>query len=243
MIFRQLFDRETSTYTYLVGDPLTREMIIIDPVREQFDRDRQLVRELEGRLKMVLETHIHADHVTAAARWRSETGAVIGVAAAAEAKGVDLPLQDGQEIKVGSLRLKVLATPGHTNSCLSYYLADRVFTGDALTIRGCGRTDFQQGSSETLFASVNEKLYALPDATFVYPAHDYRGLAVSTIAEEKRFNPRLPEGRELNDFVKIMRELKLALPQRIDEAVPANLCLGAETTVFQDGSRPRSKGP
>lgn len=226
MIFRQLFDRETCTYTYLLANSDSRDAVIIDPVREQFDRDMKLLGELNLQLRLVLETHIHADHVTGAFLLRRETGAKVGVAAVAGAEGVDKPLVDGQILDRGEIVIKVLATPGHTDSCLSYYVSDRVFTGDALFIRGCGRTDFQQGSSTRLFASVREKLFSLPDDTFVYPGHDYKGQTVSTIGEEKQFNPRLRLNHTVDDFARIMDELKLDPPQRIAEAVPANLRLG-----------------
>ncbi|MCB0365330.1 MAG: MBL fold metallo-hydrolase [Bdellovibrionaceae bacterium] len=226
MIFRQLFDRDTCTYTYLLADSVSRDAVIIDPVREQFERDMQILGELNLQLRLILETHIHADHVTGAALLRRETGAKVGVAAVAGAEGVDKPLVDGQVLDRGEIVIKVLATPGHTNSCLSYFVGDRVFTGDALFIRGCGRTDFQQGDSAKLFKSVREKLFALPDDTFVYPGHDYKGQTVSTIGEEKRYNPRLRLNHTIEDFARIMSELKLDPPVRIKEAVPANLKLG-----------------
>ncbi|KAB2841789.1 MBL fold metallo-hydrolase, partial [bacterium] len=179
MIFRQLFDHDTWTYTYLLADAETREAVLIDTVREQAPRDLQLLEELGLKLKYVLDTHVHADHVTGAEEIRRATGAMTGVGAAAEVACADLALKEGDEVPFGRFRLKVLATPGHTNGCLSYFLGDRVFTGDALFVRGTGRTDFQQGSPERLYDSI-QKLFALPPETRVYPGHDYRGMTVST---------------------------------------------------------------
>ena len=226
MIFRQLFDRETCTYTYLVAEGNSRDALIIDPVRENFERDLQLLGELNLQLRLVLETHIHADHVTGASLLRRETGAKIGVAGVASAVGVDKPLTDGQILDRGEIEIEVIATPGHTNSCLSYRIGNKVFTGDALLIRGCGRTDFQEGDSRRLFKSVRERLFTLPDDTLVYPGHDYKGHMVTTIGEEKRYNPRLNMGKSEEEFVQIMSELRLDPPQRIAVAVPANLKLG-----------------
>ena len=208
-LFYQLFERETSTYTYLLADPSTREAVIIDPVRETFDRDLELIEQMQLKLRFVFETHIHADHVTGAAQLRAHTGAKIAVSRAANAQGADLELTDGQEIKCGDFYLRVISTPGHTDSCMSYLCGDKVFTGDALLIRGTGRTDFQQGSSDRLYDSVTKKLFSLPPETKVYPAHDYHGLPFSTIALEKEFNPRLGGGKSKAEFAAIMGELKL----------------------------------
>lgn len=239
-IFYQLFDPVSSTYTYLVADPKSRRAIIIDPVLEMVDRDLNLLKELELKLELILETHIHADHITGAARLRQVTGAKIGVAAVAQAKGVDLPLKDGQVLRAGDLELKVLATPGHTDSCLSFYGHGKVFSGDALMIRLAGRTDFQQGSSDRLYQSVHNQLFTLPDETEVYPAHDYKGLSHSTIGLEKKFNLRFGGGKSSQEFAAIMAGLDLPPPKRIQEAVPANLRLGEikESAVLT----PRSNG-
>jgi sulfur dioxygenase len=226
MIFRQLFDRESCTYSYILADADTRQALMIDPVREQFSRDEQLLRELGLELMYVLETHIHADHVTSAAQLRSHFGAQVAAAEVAGSSEVDVPLKDGDILACGNLKIKVLSTPGHTNTCLSYLAEDCLFTGDTLLIRGCGRTDFQEGDSARLFSSVREKLFTLPDQTKVYPGHDYTGKTVSTIGEEKQWNPRLKLTHSLSDFQKIMSELKLAPPTRIKEAVPANLKMG-----------------
>ena len=226
MFFRQLFEAESSTYTYLLADEKTREAVIIDPVKETLARDLKLIEELALRLVYVLDTHVHADHITSAGELRRVTKATTAVAASAGVSCVDRPLKDGDEISFGSHKLKVISTPGHTDSCLSFWIDDRVFTGDALLIRGTGRTDFQQGSSSRLYHSLTQKLFTLPDETLVYPAHDYQGRTVSTIGEEKRFNPRVGGGKSEQEFSQIMAELKLANPKKIHEAVPANLGCG-----------------
>jgi glyoxylase-like metal-dependent hydrolase (beta-lactamase superfamily II) len=229
MIFRQLFDPETSTYSYLLGDEVSREAVLIDSVREQAPRDAQLIRELELTLRFTLETHVHADHITGASLLREQLGSRAALGAATGVACADSMLEDGAELRVGSIVLRALATPGHTNGCTSYHCASAgmAFTGDALLIRGCGRTDFQQGDSRKLFRSVREKLFALPDATLLYPGHDYRGRTVSTVAEEKRWNPRLGLGKSEAEFVAIMAALKLDYPKRMDESVPANLLCGS----------------
>jgi glyoxylase-like metal-dependent hydrolase (beta-lactamase superfamily II) len=225
MIFRQLFDSQSSTYTYLIGDEETGEAALVDPVREQIDRDLELVAELGLRLTWVLETHVHADHVTAAATLRERTGArtVFGRRGAACA---DRHVSAGDIIQVGGLQVGVLDTPGHTDDSVSYLVGDRVLTGDALTIRGAGRTDFQNGDAGTLYRTITQVLFALPDATWVYPGHDYKGQTVSTIGEERRYNPRLA-GKSEDEFVAIMNGLGLAPPKQIAEAVPANRACGA----------------
>jgi sulfur dioxygenase len=225
MIFRQLFDQQSSTYTYLLADG--REAIVIDPVFEQARRDAALVEELGLKLLWTLETHVHADHVTGAWLLREKLGSRIAVPKAGGAQGADRYLVPDDEVAFGGRRLKVLATPGHTAGCTSYLLDDgkAVFTGDALLIRGCGRTDFQQGDARTLFRSVRERLFSLPDCT-VYPGHDYRGLAATSIGEEKRHNPRLGESIGEGDFAGYMENLGLAHPKQMDAAVPANMACG-----------------
>ncbi|MFN7823942.1 MAG: MBL fold metallo-hydrolase [Pseudobdellovibrionaceae bacterium] len=225
-IFHQLFEPESSTYTYLIADRETKEAVIIDPVLETVDRDLKLIEELGLRLIYALDTHIHADHITGAGEIRRRLGVQTAVSADAEVSCVDVPLQEGDVLKFGSHEIKVIATPGHTNTCLTYQFKDMIFTGDALLIRGCGRTDFQQGSSEILYKSVREKLFQLPDETVIYPGHDYRGHTSSTIGAEKKHNPRLNEKMSVEDFKKVMSELKLANPKKIHEAVPANLACG-----------------
>lgn len=222
----QLFEAETSTYTYILADQKTKEAVIIDPVLETVDRDEKLLNEMGFKLKYILDTHVHADHVTGAGELRSRTNAKTCVSADAGVDCVDQPLQDGEEVQFGEFRVKAISTPGHTDSCMSYYCEGMIFTGDALMIRSAGRTDFQQGSPEKLYRSITQKLYTLPSETEVYPGHDYRGFTKSSIALEKQHNPRIGVRRTQDEFVKIMNELKLANPKKIHEAVPANLLCG-----------------
>lgn len=234
---RQLFDPGSSTYTYLVWDEATREAALIDPVREQLDRDAALVEQMGLTLRWALDTHVHADHVTAAGALRDRLGVrtVMGKKGAACA---DLQLGDGDEIRIGNEALRVIETPGHTDDSLSYLAAGSaenpgfVFTGDALLVRGCGRTDFQNGDPDVLFDSVTQRLFALPDDTIVWPAHDYKGFTASTIGEEKRCNPRLG-GTTREQFVAIMKALNLPPPAKIAEAVPANRACGAPVATAQ----------
>jgi sulfur dioxygenase len=231
VIFRQLFDRESSTYTYLVGDRASGQAALVDPVSEHTSRDLALIAELGLRLAHVLETHVHADHVTGAGELRRATGCTTHVAREGGAPCADDALDAGSVVAVGAIELRALATPGHTGGCMSYLVGedgryDRVLSGDALLIRGCGRTDFQEGSAAVLYRSVREILFALDDATLVYPAHDYRGMTVSTIGEERRHNPRLKDGISLDAFVAIMAALKLPPPTKIDVAIPANRACG-----------------
>ncbi len=240
MIFRQLFDPETSTYSYLLADEVSREAVLIDSVREQLDRDRTLLRELELVLRLALETHVHADHITAAAYLREEPGCRVGVAASAGVSNADLYLRHGEVLRFGACELEARWTPGHTDGCTTYvcHAARMAFTGDALLIRGCGRTDFQQGSPQTLFRSVREQVFSLPDDYLLYPAHDYRGRMVTTVQEEKRWNPRLGLARSSEDFVRVMGELKLAYPKKMDVAVPANLRSGLSEPSAAPPSEP-----
>jgi len=228
VIFRQFIDPETSTHTYLLADESTREAVLIDPVLEQFERDRTLLHELDMTLRYTLETHVHADHVTAAALFRKKEGSDVGVSAAAGVEAADLEFNDGDVIRFGSTTLEACSTPGHTNGCVTYVCRDQgmAFTGDALLIRGCGRTDFQQGDAALLFESVRNKIFALPDETLLFPAHDYKGRMVTSVAEEKRCNPRLGLDKSKADFVAIMGQLNLAYPKKIDVAVAANLKCG-----------------
>jgi glyoxylase-like metal-dependent hydrolase (beta-lactamase superfamily II) len=232
VIFRQLFDRESCTYTYVLGDASVGQAALVDTVREHVGRDLELLAELGLTLTAVVETHVHADHVTGAGELRRRTGATCHVPRLGGAPCADVPLGDGDVVRVGAIALRVLATPGHTGGCVSYLVsvgeaaADRVLTGDALLIRGCGRTDFQEGDSGKLWDSVHARLFTLPDATLVYPAHDYRGVNVSTIGEEKRCNPRLGAARTRPEFIQLMAALDLPPPAKIAEALPANHACG-----------------
>ena len=226
IVFHQLFEAESSTYTYIIADKETREAAIIDPVLETVDRDLKLIEELNLKLVYVLDTHIHADHVTGAGEIRKRTGIKTAVSKDAKVSCVDIELEDGQELLLGRKKIRVIATPGHTNTCLTYAFEGMLFTGDALLIRGCGRTDFQQGSSDKLFESVRGKLFSLPEDTIVYPGHDYRGQTATTIGLEKQHNPRLKESISKDEFKKIMSEMKLAHPKKIHEALPANMACG-----------------
>jgi sulfur dioxygenase len=236
LIFRQLFDQQSSTYTYLLADPGSREAVLIDPVFEEARRDQALVGELGLKLLWTLETHVHADHVTGAWLHRQRLGSRIAIAGAAGAEGADRLLAHGERIEFGCRALEARATPGHTNSCLTYVMDDRsmAFTGDALLIRGCGRTDFQQGSAPTLYRSVREQVFTLPDDCLIYPGHDYRGLTASSVGEERKFNPRLGGQILAEDFAGYMDNLGLAHPKQIDVAVPANLRCGRPARMAGD---------
>jgi sulfur dioxygenase len=225
-IFYQLFESQSSTYTYIIADKVSKETAIIDPVIETIDRDLKLIQELDLNLKYVLDTHVHADHITAAGEMRSRLGVKTAISAGSKVNCADILLQDGQELALGNKRIKAITTPGHTDTCMSFYFEGMLFTGDALLIRGCGRTDFQQGSSEKLFESVREKLFKFSDDTLVFPAHDYKGQTHSTILMEKKFNPRLGESQTLENFKNTMANLKLTDPAKIHEALPANMACG-----------------
>ncbi len=228
MLFRQLIDADTSTYTYLLADESTREAVIIDPVREQVGRDVELIEELGLELVGAIETHVHADHVTGGGLLRERLGCRLFVGQRAGVLTADVQLEEGDLVSFGGHAVQVLKTPGHTSGCISLVCDEEemAFTGDALLIRGCGRTDFQQGSAETLFQSVRDKILTLPDSTKLYPGHDYRGRTVTTVGEEKQFNPRLGFSKTAEEFSKIMGSLRLAYPKRIDEAIPANMASG-----------------
>lgn len=230
MIFRQLFDRVSCTYTYLLGDEASGKALLIDPVAETVERDLSILEELELELQWILETHVHADHVTGADTLRAETGAQSILSATAGVECANIAVAHGDTVELGALTFEVRATPGHTAGCVSYVLREgehtRVFTGDALLIRGCGRTDLQQGDPNTLYRSVHAHLFSLPDETQVYPAHDYEGRTVTTIGEEKRHNPRLKVGVSEASFVEIMAGLDLGDPELMDVALAANLACG-----------------
>ncbi|MCR9180736.1 MAG: MBL fold metallo-hydrolase [Erythrobacteraceae bacterium] len=243
MIFRQLIDPESSTYTYLLGCPETREAVLLDPVCEMRDRDLAVIQNMGLTLKYTLETHVHADHITAACRLRSVTGCKVAYPAMDELPCADIGVSELEPLTLGSMSLKPLFTPGHTDTHHCYLLdkggTTRVFTGDALLIDGCGRTDFQSGDAATLYRSVHDKLFTLPDETLVYPAHDYQHRHVSSIIQEKERNARLGNNRELEEFIEIMNNLDLPYPKKIDVAVPANMrcgdCSDADLASLPDG--------
>lgn len=226
MFVRQLFDRETSTYTYLIADEATSEAAIIDPVKEQLERDILLIKQLGFNLKYVLETHVHADHITSSGKLRDEFSAEVVLHENSGAECADLLIKDNDVLKLGDIEIKALHTPGHTNADLSFAVEDYVFTGDALLVRDCGRTDFQAGSSVTLYNSINDKIFSLDEKTTIYPGHDYYGFTASTVKEEKQFNNRLGNGKTEDEFVEIMANLDLALPKKIKESVPGNMACG-----------------
>lgn len=228
MLFRQLFEPQSSTYTYLLADEETREAILIDPVFEEVRREIALIEELGLKLVATLETHVHADHVTGAWLLKQKLGSRIALSAQSGAVGADTYLKPGDRVTFGKRYVEARATPGHTNGCMTFVLDDRsmAFTGDALLIRGCGRTDFQQGSARTLFRSVREQVFSLPASCTIYPGHDYTGSTASSVGEEMAHNPRLGLAIREDDFCGYMANLGLAHPKKMDVAVPANLKCG-----------------
>lgn len=228
MLFRQLFDSASSTYTYLLGCERTRCAVIIDSVFEKHDRDAALIRELDLDLRHALDTHIHADHVTGAWRMAQVFGAQIVAAAKSGAECLDVALSHGDVVEFGDHALHVRETPGHTEGCLTFVTSDHAmaFTGDCLLIRGAGRTDFQGGDVHRMWRSIRHEIFSLPDDCLIYPAHDYSGRTVSTVGEEKRFNPRIGGEAHEEDFAGYMRNLGLPHPGKMDIAVPANLKCG-----------------
>lgn len=228
MLFRQLFDPASSTYTYLLADESTRRAFLIDTVFEQFERDKALLGELDLELTHTLETHVHADHVTAAWRFHQALGSKIVLSTKSGAAGADIYVNDGDILENGTASLIVRATPGHTDGCVTYVTKDyrMAFTGDALLIRSAGRTDFQQGSAQTLYRSIKERIFSLPEDCLLYPAHDYSGRTVTTVEEEVRWNPRIGGEASESDFAGYMQNLGLPHPKQIDVAVPANLKCG-----------------
>jgi len=220
-----LFEPQSSAYTYLIACADSREAALIDPVLETVDRDLQLLEELGLTLRYTIETHIHADHVTGASRLRERTGCRCALPEKSGATHVDVAVREGEPIRVGACSIDPLYTPGHTDDHHAYFVAGsggRVFTGDALLIDGCGRTDFQNGDAATLYRSVHDKIFALPDETLVYPGHDYQQRHVSSVAQERERNPRLGGGKSVEEFVAIMDALDLPRPKKMDLAVPAN---------------------
>jgi glyoxylase-like metal-dependent hydrolase (beta-lactamase superfamily II) len=222
VIFRQLFDPLSSTYTYLLGCEETGQALLIDPVIRSVERDLAEAQRLGLTLIYSVETHIHADHITAALELKKQAGSKIAGPAFDRLPCTDFGIEEGKLLEIGSVTLQPLYTPGHTDGHFSYLCGDRVFTGDALLIEGCGRTDFQNGDATALFRSVQEKLFSLPDDCLVYPAHDYNDRRVSSIAQEKKRNPRLGNNRTLEEFREMMSTLDLPPPKFIDYALPGN---------------------
>lgn len=222
MLFRQLFEPLSSTYTYLLGCEHTGQALLIDPVANSVDRDLAELQRLGLTLACTLDTHLHADHITGARHLKERTGSRIAFPAIDRLPCTDIGIEEGVPLSVGSITIRPLHTPGHTDGHFAYVAGERVFTGDALLIDGCGRTDFQNGSAAALFRSVTETLFGLPDEQLVYPGHDYQGRRVSSIGQEKARNPRLGQGRSLAEFEAIMAGLKLPYPKFIDHALPGN---------------------
>ncbi|XP_032750101.1 persulfide dioxygenase ETHE1, mitochondrial [Rattus rattus] len=229
VLLRQMFEPKSCTYTYLLGDRDSREAVLIDPVLETAHRDAQLIKELGLKLLYAVNTHCHADHITGSGVLRSLLPGCQSVISRLSGAQADLHIGEGDSIPFGRFALETRASPGHTPGCVTFVLNDQsmAFTGDALLIRGCGRTDFQQGCAKTLYHSVHEKIFTLPDNCLIYPAHDYHGLTVSTVEEERTLNPRLTLSCE--EFIKVMDNLNLPKPHQIDIAVPANMRCGVQT--------------
>ena len=234
MLFRQLFDQETWTYTYLIADPVNKEAMLIDPVNTHIDDYLAMLAEQCLQLKYSLETHVHADHITASGLLRKRLGAQTGVSELCGADTADIQIKDGDVFSFANGEyIKVIGTPGHTKGSISFLWRDRVFTGDSLLIGGCGRTDFQGGDAGAQYDSITQRLFSLPDDTLVYPGHDYQQRWVSNIKQERTTNPRL-SGKTRSEFITIMNNLNLPKPKLIDEAVPANRYCGLEENERQD---------
>jgi glyoxylase-like metal-dependent hydrolase (beta-lactamase superfamily II)/rhodanese-related sulfurtransferase len=235
MIFRQLFDSVSGTYTYLLASRHGGEALIIDPVIEKVERYLQLIKELDLRLVKAVDTHLHADHVTGLGALRDRTHCITVMGERSKADVVSMRLADGDRLTIEGVTLEAIYTPGHTDDSYSFRMNDRVFTGDTLLIRGTGRTDFQNGDARAQYDSIFNRLLKLPDETLVYPAHDYKGETVSTIGEEKAFNPRL-QVKSIDEYVTLMNNLNLPNPKMMDVAVPANMKVGfAQEAIAQRG--------
>ncbi|MBO0758433.1 MAG: MBL fold metallo-hydrolase [Bradyrhizobiaceae bacterium] len=231
MIFRQLYDSVSGTYTYLIASRSGGEALIIDPVLEKVDRYLQLVRELDLRLVKAIDTHLHADHITGLGALRDRTQCITVMGEQTKADVVSMRVAEGDKLQIEKVSLDVLYTPGHTDDSYSYIMGDRVFTGDTLLIRGTGRTDFQNGDPRQQYESIFGKLLKLPEETLIYPAHDYKGDTVSTIGEEKRHNPRLHVA-SVEEYIELMNNLHLPNPKMMDVAVPANMKVGLPQDVI-----------
>ena len=226
MEVRQLFDPGSSTYSYLLWEPASREAVLIDPVQDQVTRDLRLVRKLGLNLRYTLETHVHADHITGAGLLRRALNSLVLVHENSRSKCADILLKDGDQIPIGVMKIRVLHTPGHTDSDVSYLIAGMAFTGNALLIRDCGRTDYRSSDAGTLYDSITEQLFSLPDDTIIYPGHDYEGRTFSTVGDEKAHNPRVGNGISRDRFISISRSLRTEPPLRIHEALPSNVRCG-----------------
>jgi glyoxylase-like metal-dependent hydrolase (beta-lactamase superfamily II) len=232
-MFKQMFDTESSTLTYLLVDSSSREAVLIDPVASHIEAYMLMINQYNLQLKYALETHVHADHITASGMLRERLAIKTGVSELCGATTADMQLNDGDVLQFGAEQIRVIATPGHTAGSVSFLWNERIFTGDTLLINGCGRTDFQGGSAESLFDSITNKIFSLLDETLIYPGHDYNGRRVSSVAQEKAINPRLA-GKTQDEFVAIMNNLNLPKPTLIDIAVPANrMCGVPEPEVVQ----------
>lgn len=220
-MFKQLFDTESSTLTYLIADDATREAILIDPVLTNIETYIELLKELNCQLKYSIETHVHADHITASGTLRERLNIETAVSEQCNPTLANIEFNDGDVLTFGSQQLKVIATPGHTPGSSCFLWGDRLFTGDTLFINGCGRTDFQNGNSTSLYASITNKIFTLPAETLIYPGHDYNGRRVSCVAQEKLINPRLA-GKTPQEFIDIMANLNLPKTRLMDVAIPAN---------------------
>jgi glyoxylase-like metal-dependent hydrolase (beta-lactamase superfamily II)/rhodanese-related sulfurtransferase len=236
MIFRQLFDSISGTYSYVLASRPGGEALILDPVLEKVDRYCQLLRELDLKLVKAVDTHLHADHVTGLGELRDRTHCMTVMGDQTKADVVAMRVADGDKVTIEGLSLDVMYTPGHTDDSYSYVMGDRVFTGDTLLIRGTGRTDFQNGSSRAQYDSIFNRLLKLPDETMVFPAHDYKGDTVSTIGEERRYNPRL-QVRSVDEYIELMANLKLPNPKMMDVAVPANMRVGLHQEELEKEGR------
>lgn len=226
MIFKQFFEPQSSTYTYLIGCDETKQAVLIDTVASEVSTYIEALEKYGLKLVYTLETHVHADHITGADSLRKKLGSKSVVHRDAGAMCADLLVTDGIHLKIGSIDLEVRYTPGHTNGCVSYFCNDRIFTGDALLIDGCGRTDFQMGDAGQLYDSIQSQIFQLPDETVIYPGHDYNGHTESTVGQEKKHNSRIGNNKTREEFIELMSTLKLAYPKQIDKALPANQACG-----------------